>query len=317
VDHELRKRRLREAFFEDIEPIKALLDQDINDIMLVAPWGERTLGQIYVSRSGFKHRTGIEVSVDQALAMCERFAAEAGMPLNREHPQLSAFSPLGGFRIEAAVPPASLFPTFSLRLHRQSKRTLAHYVEDKTMTLAGAELTARTARGDRSILVAGVMGSGKTTMGNALLVEMADARRVLTIEDARELSAPNELCEQWFVHDRAEDIDGHAWAEAIARAMRSNADRIVVGEIRKPAAARTWTDAGMTGHPGCATIHAYDAEDALLRLWLLCRRADESIDRELVAKIVGHVLYMRDRRPSLYRVCGLKDGAFRLEEVRL
>ena len=239
------------------------------------------------------------------------------MLLNREHPQMDSFSPHGGFRVSASIPPASLFPTFSLRLHRQSKRTLEDYVRDRTVTEEGAATLDRVSRGDQSLLVAGTMGSGKTTVMNACLRSMADARRVLTIEDTRELWTPNELCEQWFVQNKMDDKRGQEWGDAIERAMRSNADRIVVGEIRKREPALTWIDAGLTGHPGIATIHAKNAEKALSRLWLLAKRADPAIDREDVADIVGHVLYMTDRVPRLYRVDEVKGRRFALTETRL
>ena len=114
----------------------------------------------------------------------------------------------------------------------------------------------------KSILVSGGTSTGKTTFLNALLAELPNDERIITIEDTPEL--------QVLVENRlgleANPAAGIGIRDLVRAALRLRPDRIVVGEVRG-AEAFDLMQALNTGHDGgMATIHANSAKAALTRL---------------------------------------------------
>ena len=139
----------------------------------------------------------------------------------------------------------------------------------------------------RNILVCGGTGTGKTTLANALLecsARLDGEHRIVVIEDTRELqvSARN------VVYLRTSDtID---MTRLLRATMRLRPDRIVVGEVRD-GSALTLLKAWSTGHPGgVGTVHASDAEGALVRLGQLVQDAGVPPNPELVADAVNVIV---------------------------
>ena len=96
-----------------------------------------------------------------------------------------------GERFEGVLPPVSLAPCFSIRKPATRIYTLLDYVTDGIMSADIARLLSLAVVDRRNILVAGGTSSGKTTLANALLAEMAHLdERVILIEDTRELQSP-------------------------------------------------------------------------------------------------------------------------------
>src|SRR5690606_9176465 len=130
------------------------------------------------------------------------------------------------------------------------------------MTAGQAEAlrTAVTAR--KNILVAGGTSTGKTTLTNALLAEVAKTSdRIVLIEDTRELqcAAPN------LVALRTKDGIA-SLSELVRSSLRLRPDRIPIGEVRGSEALDLLKAWG-TGHPGgIGTIHAGSAIGSLRRI---------------------------------------------------
>jgi len=113
------------------------------------------------------------------------------------------------------------------------------------MTRREAEFLRHAVAQRRNVLVAGGTSTGKTTLVNALLAEVAKTSdRVVLIEDTRDLQcrAPN------LVALRTKD--GVASLSDLARSsLRLRPDRIPIGEVRG-AEALDLLKAWGTGHPG-------------------------------------------------------------------
>ena len=142
------------------------------------------------------------------------------------------------------------------------------------------------------MLVAGGTSTGKTTLVNALLAEVArSGDRVVLIEDTRELqcAAPN------LVALRTKDgvaITCRNWS---ARPLRLRPDRIPIGEVRG-AEALDLLKAWGTGHPGgVGTIHAGSALGALRRLEQLIQEAVVTVPRALIAETIDLVAVLAGR----------------------
>jgi hypothetical protein len=119
-------------------------------------------------------------------------------------------------------------PAFAIRKPAVAVFTLDDYVAAGIMRAEQAE-TLRAAVADRqNILVAGGTSTGKTTLTNALLAEVAKTSdRVVLIEDTRELQckAPN------LVALRTKDGVA-SLSDLVRSSLRLRPDRIPIGEVR-------------------------------------------------------------------------------------
>src|SRR5690606_33080648 len=143
----------------------------------------------------------------------------------------------------------------------------------------------------KNILVAGGTSSGKTTLANALLAEMAAlGERIIIIEDTRELqcAAPDTVT----LRTRPGIV---TMADLVRSTLRLRPDRIIVGEVRGGEALdmlKAWN----TGHPGgIATIHANSARAALYRLEQLIQESVLAVPRQLIAETVDLIVFIQGR----------------------
>lgn len=289
----------------------ALEDPDVVEIMLNP---DRTL---WVDRlSSGRAPLGAELSVEDGERIIRLVAAHVGAEVHRGQPLLTAELPETGERFEGILPPAAPGPAFALRKRAVGVIPLERYVADGMMTAAQAEFLRGAVRERQNILIAGGTSTGKTTLANALLAEIAaTGDRVLVLEDTIEL--------QCAAHDhvplrtRAGVV---SMRELVRATMRLRPDRVVVGEVRGGEALdliKVWG----TGHPGgIATLHAGSAQGALLRLEQLVLEVAVNPPRALIAEAVNVVVFItgrgRKRRiESIARVTGFDDAGYQLADV--
>ncbi|MBL8772193.1 MAG: P-type conjugative transfer ATPase TrbB [Phenylobacterium sp.] len=258
--------------------------------------------------------TGEGLSAADGERIVRLVAHHVGAEVHPASPRVSAELPESGERFEGLLPPVVSAPTFAIRKPAVAVFTLDDYVAAKIMTRSEAD-ALRTAVTDRkNILVAGGTSTGKTTLANALLAEVAvSGDRVVLIEDTRELqcAAPN------LVALRTKDGVA-SLAELVRSSLRLRPDRIPIGEVRG-AEALDLLKAWGTGHPGgVGTIHAGSALGALRRLEQLVQEAVMVVPRALIGETVDLVAVLTgrgaERRLSeLCAVDGLSaDGAYAL-----
>jgi len=224
-------------------------------------------------------------------------------------PRVSAELPETGERFEGLMPPVVAGPTFAIRKPAVAVFTLEDYVAAGIMTAPEAGMLCQAVAERRNVLVAGGTSTGKTTLVNALLAEVAKtADRVVLIEDTRELQckAPN------LVALRTKD--GVATLSDLVRSsLRLRPDRIPIGEVRG-AEALDLLKAWGTGHPGgVGTIHAGSALGALRRLEQLIQEAVITVPRALIAETIDVVAVLAGRGSErrlieLARVEGLNSA---------
>jgi type IV secretion system protein VirB11 len=206
-------------------------------------------------------------------------------------PRVSAELPESGERFEGLVPPVVTAPCFAIRRPAIAVFSLDDYVEAGIMTRPHANVLRSAVRDRRNILVAGGTSTGKTTLVNALLAEVAKTGdRVVLIEDTRELqcAAPN------LVALRTKD-GAATLSDLVRSALRLRPDRIPIGEVRG-AEALDLLKAWGTGHPGgVGTVHAGSALGALRRLEQLIQEAVVTVPRSLIAETVEVIAVLAGR----------------------
>ena len=233
-------------------------------------------------------------------------AHHVGAEVHVGNPRVSAELPETGERFEGLLPPVVAGPAFAIRKPAVAVFTLDDYVAAGIMTGDEADTLRIAVSERRNILVAGGTSTGKTTLTNALLAEVAKSSdRVVLIEDTRELQCltPN------LVALRTKD--GVATLSDLVRSsLRLRPDRIPIGEVRGSEALDLLKAWG-TGHPGgVGTIHAGSAVGALRRLEQLIQEAVVTVPRALIAETIDLVAVLAgrgaDRRlAELARVTGL------------
>lgn len=196
-----------------------------------------------------------------------------------------------GERFEGILPPVSLAPCFSIRKPATRLYSLTDYVADGILPEAVAAQLSRAVVARRNILIAGGTSSGKTTLANALLSEMAELdERVILIEDTRELQSPAR--DTVALRTRTGSV---TMADLVRSTLRLRPDRIIVGEVRGGEALdmlKAWN----TGHPGgIATVHANSGVSALFRLEQLIQEAVVTVPRHLIAEAIDLVVFIAGR----------------------
>ncbi|MBO9623922.1 MAG: P-type conjugative transfer ATPase TrbB [Sphingomonas sp.] len=288
VSESRRRAMLRTAMGPTISA--ALADPLVLEVM-VNPDGALRLDRLGEGRT----ETQVRFDPAQVERIIRLIASHARTEVHADRPIVSAeLPPYGdgaGERFEGLLPPVSLGPCFSIRKPATRLYTLMDYVSDAIMSAEAARLLSLAVVERRNILIAGGTSSGKTTLANALLAEMAHLdERVLLIEDTRELQSP--ASDTVALRTRPGTV---SMADLVRSTLRLRPDRIIVGEVRGPEALdmlKAWN----TGHPGgIATVHANGAAAALVRLEQLVQEAVASVPRHLIAEAIDIIVFIGGR----------------------
>lgn len=257
---------------------------------------------------------GLTLSSADGERILRLVAHHVGAEIHAGRPRLAAELPGTGERFEGLMPPLVVGPTFSLRKPASLVFILDDYVGAGVMSALEAAVLAEAVRARLNILVVGPTSSGKTTLVNALLAEVArTGDRVIVAEDVRELqcAAPN------LVGLRTREGVA-SLGDLVRSALRLRPDRIIIGEVRG-AEALDLIKAWGTGHPGgVGTLHAGSSLGALLRLEQLIQEAVVTVPRALVAETIDLIAVLsgrgaQRRLTELSRLSGLgADGAYQL-----
>ncbi len=295
--------------------VTALADPAVIEIM-VNPDGALRLDRLGEGRID----TGTRYDPAQVERIIRLVASHARTEVHADAPIVSAELPPhgegAGERFEGVLPPISLAPCFSIRKPAAKVYTLLDYVKDGVMPAESARLLAQAVVERRNILVAGGTSSGKTTLANALLAEMAHLdERVILIEDTRELqcAASDVVALRTRSIGTASSV---TMADVVRSTLRLRPDRIIVGEVRGREALdmlKAWN----TGHPGgIATVHANSALSALYRVEQLVQESVVTVPRRLIAEAIDMIVFIAGRGrarhvETIARVAGLDpDGGY-------
>lgn len=271
--------------------VAALADPLVIEVM-VNPDGSLRLDRLGEGRID----TGERLEPAQVERIIRLVASHIRAEVHAGNPVVSAELPprddgMSGERFEGILPPVSTAPCFAIRKPAAKVYTLDDYVADRIVTPLQAEALRQAVRDRRNLLIAGGTSSGKTTLANALLAEIAKLdERVILIEDTRELQCAAPDCVALRTRPGAVSL-----ADLVRSTLRLRPDRIIVGEVRG-AEALDMLKAWNTGHPGgIATVHANSARSALYRLEQLVQESVVIVPRRLIAEAINLVVFIQGR----------------------
>lgn len=280
-------------------------DPDVSDVLVNGPrdiWVDRGQGLEKVE-VGFG-------SDDDVVSTVERAIAPLGLRIDRASPMVDARLP-DGSRLHAVLPPASVTgPLMAIRRFTQRVSSLEDLVATGTASEEQIELLVEAVRDRKTIVVSGGTGAGKTTLLNLLAGSIDSAERVVTIEDAAELSLPGHVVRLEARPPNAEGAGAITIRSLLRSALRLRPDRIIVGEVRGPEALDL-ISALNTGHRGSlTTVHANSPDEALLRIETLALSAGDTsetaISRQLRSAV--DVVVQIERGRSGRKIVAIEDG---------
>ncbi|MGJ0452769.1 MAG: P-type conjugative transfer ATPase TrbB [Methylocystis sp.] len=288
-----------------------LEDESVVEIMLNPD------GRLWLDRltSGLED-TGARLSSEDSERIVRLVAHHVGTEVHAGAPRVSAELPETGERFEGVLPPIVSAPAFSIRKPAVAVFSLDNYVTGGVISRHQAAILRAAVVERKNILVAGGTSTGKTTLANALLAEIAKSNdRVVLIEDTRELQCPAPNLVSLRTKDGVASL-----SELVRSSMRLRPDRIPVGEVRGSEALDLLKAWG-TGHPGgVGTIHAGSAVGALRRLEQLIQEAVVTVPRALIAETIQIIAVLAGRGSErrlieLAAVTGLSEHDYALVDL--
>jgi flagellar protein FlaI len=159
--------------------------------------------------------------------------------------------------------------TFTIRRFRVDPLTISDLIAFKTISAEMAAYLWYIIENRASILVAGGVASGKTTMLNCLSMFIKPEMKIVSVEDTQELNLPHENWIPSVVRlgfGREDRKSGTITLfDLLKAAVRQRPDYIIVGEVRGEEA-YTLFQAMATGHLGMCTMHAESVDAVMNRL---------------------------------------------------
>ena len=303
-------------------PIEPLLkDPSVADIII------NTHEQVYVERSGNLELTKVKFK-DSAhlLRIIDKIVTGVGRRIDESQPTVDARLP-DGSRVNAVIPPVAVDgPLVSIRKFSANPLTIERLISYDALTEEIAMILEGIVKCRLNVLIAGGTGTGKTTMLNALSSFIGDTERVVTIEDAAELSLQQPHVAR--METRPANMEGRGaidQRELVRNSLRMRPDRIIVGECRA-GEAFDMLQAMNTGHDGSmTTIHANTPRDAMSRLEQMIGMTGMDLPmrsmRAQIASAIDVVVQIKRfsdgkrRLISLTEVTGMEGDIITMQEV--
>ncbi len=230
----------------------------------------------------------------------EQIGRKVGRQISNLNPLMDA-ELLDGSRVNATLYPISQAGnTITIRKFSKNPWSMVALVANKTLSLEMAALTWLCVQNEISLLISGGTASGKTSFLNALGIFMPANRRVISVEETRELTLPDFL--QWLpMLTRQPNPEGKGEVtlyNLMINALRQRPDILLVGEIRTKEDAQTLFEAIHTGHAVYGTLHADNASNTIVRM----SNPPINISKLILNALGGIVNLFRHRRLGVRRL---------------
>ncbi len=214
-------------------------------------------------------KTNIKPSNDNSIYdQASQIGRRVGREINNLAPLMDAELP-DGSRVNATLYPISQTGnTMTIRKFAKNPWTMPALVKSGSLSAEIASLVWLCIQNEISLLFSGGTASGKTSFLNACSIFFPANRRIISIEETRELQLPNFL--QWLAMvSRDPNPEGKGeitMYRLMINALRQRPDIMLVGEIRTEKDAETLFEAIHTGHAVYGTVHADNAQDTVIRM---------------------------------------------------
>ena len=250
-----------------------LSDPRIQDIYVNNPV---TINPLHLIVDGEEYTSNIFLSPDDVEALSSRFRTISGRAFSEASPILDMELPSYNTRVAAITTPLTSKGTaFALRKHREKPWTIINFIANNMISPEAAGLLSFLVDGQASILIAGSRGAGKTSLLSALLLEIPQRFRILTIEDTPEIPVKklqekgykiqSLITKSFTTKSNSAEVSP---IDALRAALRFGESVLAIGEVRG-AEAKVLFEAmriGAAGNLTIGTIHGATTRDVYERI---------------------------------------------------
>jgi type IV secretion system protein VirB11 len=283
-------------------------DPAVEDILMDRP------GEVFVRRGAEKTRHEVPVDLVDMQGIVYLAAALKKQNVGRSRPLLSCDLP-GGVRLQAVLPPAVNDGTVALAIRRPKGRAptldeigaggifeevrpaaVGFSEEDRRLvglyraaaaapaeerTEAWLAFLRATVRAERTHILCGQVGTGKTHFSMGLANEIPLTARLCTIQDADEWAAlPHPDRVDLFYSKGGQGEAQVTSNDLVEASLRLSMKWLLLQELRG-AEAFSFMRARRSGHPGITTCHADSARDVFPTLALMVKQHPAGADIDL------------------------------------
>jgi pilus assembly protein CpaF len=266
---------------------------------------------VYIEQKGRLTESGVTFVDD---AHVERVIRKIIEPLGRyvgkDSPLVDARLP-DGSRVNAVVSPCAIDgPNITIRKFSRNPFGIQDLINFGSMNEEMAKFLEACVKAKLNIVVAGGTGSGKTTLLNVLSSFIPDGDRIVTIEDAAELSLLQRHVVRLETKKPSKAGDSEITIrDLVINSLRMRPERIVVGECRG-GEALDMLQAMNTGHDGSlTTIHANNPRDTISRLETLVLMAGMDLPLSVVRKQIVSAVDL------IVQQARLRDGSRKVTNI--
>ncbi|HZJ89929.1 MAG TPA: ATPase, T2SS/T4P/T4SS family [Bacilli bacterium] len=180
---------------------------------------------------------------------------------------------IGKYRLSAMHPAKSRYnekkaPSFALRINHDFLSTNPHYI-DREIT----EILEELLMTNKTIIISGKTGVGKTTLQKYLLTKLKSATRLVVIDNVLELGEVKKLNKALDVTLwQTSETDEEEIGQYVKNALRFHPDYIIIAESRGTEMNEVYQSV-ITGHPNIITFHARSIAACYARLERLIKNA--------------------------------------------
>jgi pilus assembly protein CpaF len=281
---------------------RLMADPEITEILCDGPGIP-----VDVEKHGRLETTDVTLTREEILLVVERMQAGEGQPLSALNPSVELRLPYARVTaVHEVIDPLS-GPSLIIRRRRATPMTAEDILRAGMLHPSVLDFLSTCLNAGANMLIAGVPGSGKTTLAQVLLRLLPTERRLVTIEDPIELDFSGRRRVKQLEVSHA-DINGQGaiTARSLVRlSQRERPDSIVVGEVRDGAA---WDMIGAMHTcqgSSLSTIHANTPREAFGRLEELCLWGQDapplSVVRSTATSTIQLIVVVRRLRPSRAR----------------
>jgi pilus assembly protein CpaF len=287
-------------------PLEAFLkDESISEIMV------NRADLIFIEQKGRITESGVTfVNDDHIERVIRKILKPLGRTVGRDNPLVDARLP-DGSRVNAVISPCAIDgPNITIRKFSKTPFGIQDLINFGSMNDDMGTFLQACVVSKLNIVVAGGTGSGKTTLLNVLSSFIPDGDRIVTIEDAAELSLQQRHVVRLETKKPAKVGDTEvSIRDLVINSLRMRPERIVVGECRG-GEALDMLQAMNTGHDGSlTTIHANNPRDTLSRLETLVLMAGMDLPLSVVRKQIVSAVDM------IVQQARLRDGSRKVMNI--
>lgn len=292
-----------------LQPLYLLFDEEgVNEVSINQPkeaWVE--------NRGDIRKENLPKLDYSHLRTLADLVAQSTEQKISEESPLLSGTLP-NGFRIQVVIPPACEPGRigFSIRKPSTMDFDLEKYeelgafqntstdevVDENDITLDNLikenkikDFLRNAVLFKKNIIVSGGTSTGKTTFTNAIMREIPGDERIITCEDAREITLKQHENKLHLLASKGGQGRAKVTTQDLIEAcLRLRPDRIIVGELRG-VEAFSFLRAINTGHPGSiSTLHADTPAMAIEQLKLMVMQAGLGLPPNEVKQYITQVI---------------------------